>query len=605
MNKKSKKNILAFFMAICMLLLSTGSVLTVMAATSNYTTHNGFVDFGKGDASITISGNKATTSLKGKKFRMYHLFHSKNSSGKESINYTFCEETKGALQNIVGYKLNKNSEKVSEYEVVDYIQSLNSHVTEGADAVQKEETYDSAFRYFVEELRDELDHLNVIGDTIHATEVTENGSIVLQGLDYGYYLIDEISDLSGAHAASSLCMVSTANPQSAIKIKSDYPSVSIKIQEDDNREQIGNDGWNDMADYEIGQKVPYKVESIISDMNGYDTYYYAWHHQMDESLTFNPDSVKIIISNENRSYEIPKDKYTVQQQVNEDSFVIAISDLKNIVDKEFPLKDDRGHFSYGQKVTLTYQAVVNDQASQHTGIPGFENTVRLEFSNDPDRAGAGRTGYTPGDTVVCFTYGLNGLKVNDHNIQLKGAKFRLYLDEACTEEVHVKKAAEGHYTVISKDTYDKTAQTTADVHITSEEKGKFLITGLDAETYYLKEVEAPDGYRLLVDPIRIRIQASFSENRNNYVKGDGENKRALLKVQYFAHMKEFLNGNFKENETELTVDQQMRWANLTVINTIGSKLPITGSSATLIILGAGIAFMTAAGLFGKRKRLHE
>lgn len=605
MNKKSKKNILAFFMAICMLILSMGSVVTVMAATANYTTHNGFVDFGKGDASITISGNKATTSLKGKQFRMYHLFHSKNASRKESINYTFCEETQKALQNIVGYKLNKNSDKVTEYEVIDYIQSLNSNVTEGSDAVQKEETYDSAFRYFVEELRDELNHLNVTGDTIYAAEVAENGSIVIQGLDYGYYLIDEISDLSGAHAASSLCMVSTTNPRSAIKMKSDYPAVTIKIQEDDNREQIGNDGWNDMADYEIGQRVPYKVESMISDMNGYESYYYAWHHQMDESLTFDPNSVKIIISNDTRSYEVPKDKYTVQQQVNEDSFVIAISDMKKIVDQEFPLKSDMGHFSYGQKVTLTYQAVVNDSAAQHTGIPGFENAVRLEFSNDPDSAGAGRTGYTPWDTVVCFTYGLNGLKVNEHNIQLKGAKFRLYLDEACTEELHVKKTEEGHYTAISKDTYDKTAQTTADVFITSEEEGKFLIKGLDAGTYYLKEVEAPDGYRLLVDPIRIRIQASFSENRNNYVKGDGESKRALLKLQYFAHMKEFLNGNFKENETELTVDQQMRWANLTVVNMIGSKLPITGSSATLIILGVGIAFMAAAGLLGKRKQTHE
>ena len=56
---------------------------------------------------------------------------------------------------------------------------------------------------------------------------------------------------------------------------------------------IGNDGWNDIADYEIGQTVPYKYESRVPNINGYDTYYYAWHDCMDEALTFHEDSVAI------------------------------------------------------------------------------------------------------------------------------------------------------------------------------------------------------------------------------------------------------------------------------------------------------------------------
>ena len=53
--------------------------------------------------------------------------------------------------------------------------------------------------------------------------------------------------------------------------------MTKKIQEDDYKEMIGNDGWNDIADYEIGQTVPYKYESRVPNINGYDTYYYAWH----------------------------------------------------------------------------------------------------------------------------------------------------------------------------------------------------------------------------------------------------------------------------------------------------------------------------------------
>ena len=86
-------------------------------------------------------------------------------------------------------------------------------------------------------------------------------------------------------------MVNTANPNAEVQIKSDYPSVIKKIQEDD----IGNDGWNDIADFEIGQTVPYKFESNVPNMNGYDTYYYAWHDKMDEALTFNKNSVESIL----------------------------------------------------------------------------------------------------------------------------------------------------------------------------------------------------------------------------------------------------------------------------------------------------------------------
>ena len=65
------------------------------------------------------------------------------------------------------------------------------------------------------------------------------------------------------------------------------------------------------------------------------------------------------------------------------------------------------------KIVLTYQATLNEKAAKNTGRPGFENDVRLEFSNDPDSAVRGSTGYTPWDTVVCFTYKINALKSNN------------------------------------------------------------------------------------------------------------------------------------------------------------------------------------------------
>ena len=92
------------------------------------------------------------------------------------------------------------------------------------------------------------------------------------------------------------------------------------------------------------------------------------------------------------------------------------------------------------------------------GRAGFENAVRLEYSNNPDSDGNGSTGTTPWDTVVCFTYKINGLKVNNHNKLLKNAKFRLYSDENCTNEVYVKESPNG-YVVMNRDSLGGTDHT--------------------------------------------------------------------------------------------------------------------------------------------------
>ena len=103
----------------------------------------------------------------------------------------------------------------------------------------------------------------------------------------------------------------------------------------------------------------------------------------------------------------------------------------------------------------------------------------------------GSTGYTPWDTVVCFTYRLNPLKTNDHDKVLAGAKFRLYSDEACKNEVFVKAGNDG-YIVINRDAVGGTDHTggnrptTAVENVVSDANGTFTIFGLDSGIYYLK-----------------------------------------------------------------------------------------------------------------------
>lgn len=575
----------------------------IQAATAN-PTPGGVATLGNGSASIVIRANEGQ-SLIGKKFMVYKLFNAENAEGNESINYTFNDVYKPALQKIVGEKLNKPAAQITEYEVIDYIQSLNNNKIEGAQSEQTLEGRYSDFRYFVEELRDTMSAMGLSGEEVNVTDVDSNGNITIGGLEYGYYLTDEISMSQGTHSASSLVLMNTANPNAAVQIKSDYPSMIKKINEDDS-----NTGWNDIGDYEIGQTVPFKFESKVPDMNGYHTYFFAFHDKMDKALTFHKDSVSVTIKDGKKSYTLQPTEYAVLENSVEDTFRIDIADLKKIVDREFAEGMNNNHENiYGQDILVTYNATLNENAALDTGRPGFENTTRLEFSNNPDKGHEGETGTTPWDTVVCFTYKLNVTKLNDHQKELKGAKFRLYSDKDCTEEVYVKGSPNG-YIVINRDKNGGTDHTGGTrpqeaIEMESPENGQFTIFGLDQGTYWLKETKAPAGYRQLLDPIELNLKPTFTTDRQNYVAGDGATDKTLQALDISAHIKEFYDGQFTEKDHALSTDVADGSGNLTVVNKVGSKLPVTGSNMTLILLGAGIAIMTTAYAMNKKSTKEE
>ena len=136
----------------------------------------------------------------------------------------------------------------------------------------------------------------------------------------------------------------------------------------------------------------------------------------------------------------------------------------------------------------------------------------------------------------------------------------------------------------------------------SDANGNFTIYGLDQGTYYLKEVDAPDGYRPLLDPITIVVTPTYTSDRDDYVAGEGATAETLQKLEATAHIKEFYDGQYEEGDAILNTDVEDGSMDLKIVNEVGSKLPVTGSSMMLWLLGAGVVLMGGAIVVSRKKR---
>lgn len=79
-------------------------------------------------------------------------------------------------------------------------------------------------------------------------------------------------------------------------------------------------------------------------------------------------------------------------------------------------------------------------------------------------------------------------------------------------------------------------ESSTDNILTSPENGEFVIRGLKAGTYYLKEIEAPKGYNLLAKPIEVNLstapngsgQITIYQDNNKVDKIKVENKSGTI-----------------------------------------------------------------------------
>ena len=124
---------------------------------------------------------------------------------------------------------------------------------------------------------------------------------------------------------------------------------------------------------------------------------------------------------------------------------------------------------------------------------------------------------------------------------------------------------------------------TQDNYVVSQANGKLAILGLKEGTYYLKEVEAPNGYNALSLPVEIKA---------------GEGTRPFV---IFADK----DGNVADIQAEDGVHEEIRYdlTHTVVHNSKGVELPSTGGEGTfwLITIGTLLAIGFAVFLITHKK----
>lgn len=369
----------------------------------------------------------------------------------------------------------------------------------------------------------------------------------------GYYLIkDKDNTVSGIHSYTTY-LVKVAGDVT-ITPKADVPSFKKKLKDKNDTEGTTSD-WQDSADYDIGDDIPFKLEGKVAsnyaDYKG--KYYFAFHDIEEEGLSFNKNSVEVYVG-ENKietGYEV------VENPTDGCTFEVVFKNLKDISSVEA-----------GSKIRVEYTSKLNDKAK--LGKEGNVNKAKLEFSNNPNEEQKGEdkpgTGETPWDNVIVFTYQVvvDKYAESENGQKLPGAEFTLQkvLKDGSKETVKVVKSDDGT---------------------------SFTFKGLDDGKYILTETKTPNEYNS-IDPIE------FTVNADHTITWESQERTDILTS---------LTGTATDGKITFTANTDKSELATKVVNKKGSTLPSTGGIGTTIFYVVGAILMVGAAVLLITKRRAE
>lgn len=418
-----------------------------------------------------------------------------------------------------------------------------SNVQWGANANQKGSVTDDVLDGLTAE---NADTYVDFATTPVATSTDKGDAYVIEGLAAGYYLVkDEDNTLTGSDDAYT-CYILEVVEDSTVSPKSDVPEVEKKVDDkNDSNNTEDTTAWQDSADYDIGDAVPFQLKATLADnVEVYDTYKIVFHDTLSEGLTYNDDA-KVFFGETNVT-----EHFTITEK--DGQLTISCDNVKKF------------GATNSSVITVEYTARLNDKAV--LGAAGNPNVVYLEYSNNPnwkpegdETPGNTPTGETPEDKVIVFTYKVVVNKVDENSNPLTGAGFTLY-----------KKNADGEYVAVGQELFGAELTT-------------FKWSGLDDGDYKLEETTTPAGYNTIA-PIEFTITAEHD------ILSDDPRLTAL-------------SGTVASGEVTFTADVNEGSLATNVVNKTGATLPETGGMGTTLfyVIGAGLVIGAAVIMITKKR----
>lgn len=420
------------------------------------------------------------------------------------------------------------------------------------------------------------------------TDKTTTTKRVASGLKHGYWLfVTKADTINEGEAGTSPIFTVVGNAPVEITEKTGIPTVEKKIVSDADSKE------HDAADSQIGQDVTYNLYGTIAEnYDKYDTYFYEFSDQISKGLTLQPGArVYVYASKEDAKKDLARTTgKDISSNFNEVTAAAATDGSKTTKWTCDDLKKVK-EVNSGSCIVVSYKAQINKDAVV-AGTEGNENTVTLNYSNNPMTS---ERGETKPDTVKDYTYGLRINKVDlGTEKALEGARFTIQAttaDDVASTNLYVQ---------------DNGSLGETPKEFVTNSEGIIEVTGLDAGTYTVTEVSAPSGYAK-VDPFTFEIKPSMRDDDPDAgltgLTGElttGQGDKVIAGLTY---------GDTGDNSLTVKPGSEKTDGifNITVGDTKQVGLPLTGLNGVTFtwIAGGAVLCIGVAHLIRSRKQAEE
>lgn len=472
--------------------------------------------------------------------------------------------------------------------------------------------------------------LSMIADNLKDNATWQRTSAAqpsLSNLDAGYWLFltnttvkpgDKSTD---AYSAPVYAVIDGTSTTVKITPKKSVPTVEKKILDDNKAKEdlttvpVGD--WDVVADSQIGQEVNYKLTgTIASNYATYDSYTYMFTDTLSKGLSYVDGQTQVFAvnkdSNNNDQYTDITENFTVQPTANDDG-TTTLAIKANAGENGKYLKEI-SKVDASTQIVVFYKAVLNGNAvigntTENTQKGGNPNTVKLEYSNNPYGVG---TGETIEDTVADFAFKLNLKKVDQGTEKgLQGAVFTIQSADWNTNGQYIASKPDTTAGVVAGQlvTVTDTNNLPDYVMFTSDKEGKIPVSGLDAGSYTVTEVQTPADSYTKASPFTFTISPTYDEMTMNVtdLKAEVSESDKIRTDIAFGTLDGTAGDNKLTGKDGTGTNAAAGEVTINVGNTKSIGLPLTGLNGVTFtwIAGGAVLCIGVAHLIRSRKQAEE